>query len=390
MTATKKLINGSGNQYFPQTHTKAVVDDNGYTAESRLAAIQDEINNLQEGVVVVGEGMTPVPSDLTPTSSSSNWVTSGGIYNAIDVVKQETYTEKDVPISSIPSYSGYAIYASTDKWYKRSDLKYLLLSVSEGDVIKFKGNASGYTQYAYLHSNTVVSGSTPDYATNTTLYTLGLGEEKEVTIPSGTAYLYFLQVFNSDRTPEYVKKNVSLKESLSETNSKIDSLNEEITDFTTKTISISTTKNTITTKLFDFVEGRKYKIKMIRKSGTGALALTIQASPSSNNSHFDITSLADGATEKEIVWTANSYKYIGLWSGTGAASVSLEITWSIPEEINEINNRLSECELVQKIKDSYFIDVEEDGLYFVDKYLHVGAKIDGNGLHAININENNN
>ena len=83
MTAIKKLIDGNGNQYFPQTHTKAVVDDNGYTAESRLAAMQDEINDLQEGVVVVGEGMTPVPSDLTPTKNSSNWVTSGGVYNGV-------------------------------------------------------------------------------------------------------------------------------------------------------------------------------------------------------------------------------------------------------------------------------------------------------------------
>lgn len=89
MTAIKKLTDRNGNQYFPQTHTKAVIDDNGYTAESRLGAMQDEINNLQEGAVVVGEGMTPVPSDLAPTENSSNWVTSGGVYNALQNIQTD-------------------------------------------------------------------------------------------------------------------------------------------------------------------------------------------------------------------------------------------------------------------------------------------------------------
>ena len=54
--------------------------------------MQEEINNLQDGVVVVGEGMTPVPSDLTPTEDSTNWVTSGGVYNAIKSVQDDLKT----------------------------------------------------------------------------------------------------------------------------------------------------------------------------------------------------------------------------------------------------------------------------------------------------------
>ena len=275
MTAIKKLTDSSGVQYFPQTHTKAVVDDNGYSVESRMQAVQDVVNQAQMEIGAV-------PSDLAPTENSTNWVTSGGVYNAVGEVKKELFSELDIPISSIPSYSGYAIYATTNKWYKRNDLKYLLLSVSEGDVIKFKGNATNPTQYAYLHSDTVVDGSTPDYTPNTTIYTLGLGEEKDVVISSGTAYLYFTQTFNSDRTPEYVKKDVSIKEAFSEVDSKIN---------------------------------------------------------------------------------------------------------GIEEEISETNDRLSECELAQKNMEAYFVNVEEEGLYFVDKNLHVGAKIDSTGFHAININE---
>ena len=76
MTQIKKVKTSEGAQFYPQTHTKAVVDDNGYTAESRLGAMQDEINQAQ---LAVGA----VPSDLTPTEDSTNWVTSGGVYNAL-------------------------------------------------------------------------------------------------------------------------------------------------------------------------------------------------------------------------------------------------------------------------------------------------------------------
>ncbi len=95
-------------QFFPQTHTKAVIDDNGYTAESRLQAMQDEISNLQEGVVVVGEGMTPVPSDLAPTENSTNWVTSGGVYNQLHVRTDETQI-----LSVTPTENKVSTYADT-------------------------------------------------------------------------------------------------------------------------------------------------------------------------------------------------------------------------------------------------------------------------------------
>lgn len=82
MTAIKKLIDRNGNQYFPQTHTKAVVDDNGYSVESRMQAVQDVVNQAQMAIGAV-------PSDLTPTEDSTNWVTSGGVYNAMQVVQSE-------------------------------------------------------------------------------------------------------------------------------------------------------------------------------------------------------------------------------------------------------------------------------------------------------------
>lgn len=76
MATIKKITDKQGNDIYLRTHTKAVVDDNGYTAESRLQAMQDEINAKQME-------LGAVPSDLVPTEGSSNWVTSGGVFNKI-------------------------------------------------------------------------------------------------------------------------------------------------------------------------------------------------------------------------------------------------------------------------------------------------------------------
>lgn len=95
MTAIKKLIDGNSNQYFPQTHTKAVVDDNGYSVESRMQAVQDVVSQAQMAIGAV-------PSDLTPTEDSTNWVTSGGVYNAMqDVLAEVTELAGSLPMNTI-------------------------------------------------------------------------------------------------------------------------------------------------------------------------------------------------------------------------------------------------------------------------------------------------
>ena len=77
MTAKKKIVDKNGVQVFPVTHTKAVLDDNGNSVEQRLEEQVDLINQKQ---LEVGA----VPSDVTPTEGSTNWVTSGGVYDIIE------------------------------------------------------------------------------------------------------------------------------------------------------------------------------------------------------------------------------------------------------------------------------------------------------------------
>lgn len=77
MTAKRKITDKNGVQVFPITHTKAVLDDNGNSVEQRLQENLDLINQKQ---LEVGA----VPSDITPTAGSTNWVTSGGVFNSIE------------------------------------------------------------------------------------------------------------------------------------------------------------------------------------------------------------------------------------------------------------------------------------------------------------------
>ena len=71
-----KITDGQGTQVFPITHVSAVIDNNGNSVEQVLGAQTDLIQQAQ---LEIGA----VPSDLTPTENSSNWVTSGGIYSAL-------------------------------------------------------------------------------------------------------------------------------------------------------------------------------------------------------------------------------------------------------------------------------------------------------------------
>lgn len=149
MTQIKKIKDKQGNDIYLRTHTKAVVDDNGYTAESRLQAMQDEINQAQ---LAVGA----VPSDLTPTKDSTNWVTSGGMYN---VLPKKTVTLFENTASTVWS-TGNLDTASIGTYAN----KYVLLEIPEGvSKLKVKKGASNFNlSFRVSNSNTSgFTGTTP-------------------------------------------------------------------------------------------------------------------------------------------------------------------------------------------------------------------------------------
>lgn len=198
MTAIKKLIDGNGNQFFPITHTKAVVDDNGYTAESRLAAMQDEINQAQMAIGAV-------PSDLAPTKNSSNWVTSGGIYNFQPV----TMKMQVVDLSGI-TRSDFNL-AANKVW---GNGKHMVIPCEEGDVFVLNilaADTDGGWR-GWLSSYTVPSsGDTTYYATGCNRVWHTTNNELTLTAPAGAQYLCLGTVDgDGHKCTWYVQKQVAV------------------------------------------------------------------------------------------------------------------------------------------------------------------------------------
>lgn len=197
MATIKKITDKQGNDIYLRTHTKAVVDDNGYTAESRLQAMQDEINQTQ---LAVGA----VPSDLTPTEGSSNWVTSGGLYNATHIGNPniEIDLNEYTAVRAFPS--------STGKWTCTND-SYPYY----GYFVPIKGkqryiitsNISNKSSYAFLKDNSYAHSQVVNYATGASRVDLDANTTITITAPLDATYLYISQQWNGDWTPQSVIEN---------------------------------------------------------------------------------------------------------------------------------------------------------------------------------------
>ena len=162
MAQIKKILDKQGNDIYLRTHTSAVVDDNGYTAESRLQAMQDEINQKQ---LAIGS----VPSDLIPTKDSTNWVESGGVYDSV-FIEEEFFDIDDVEVSVAgTSASSYISITKT----------------STGFTIKCL--ATGSSRYAFCTIPNLTIGET---------YTVSF--DYVITNESSASYPYLLTVRPDD------------------------------------------------------------------------------------------------------------------------------------------------------------------------------------------------
>lgn len=177
MTAIKKIVDSNGVQYYPQTHTKAVVDDNGYTAESRLQAMQDEINQAQLEVGAVS-------SDLAPTENSVNWVTSGGVYNATFVGNSNV----ELDLTDYTEVSGFI--NNSNKW--NTSYYGVFIPITPGDKFTITANSTSNCAYAFLTSNIVGSNgsSVSTFAEDSTRGYILSGESYTDTSPANGFFLW--------------------------------------------------------------------------------------------------------------------------------------------------------------------------------------------------------
>lgn len=200
----KARIFPSGEQFFPITHTNAVIDDNGYTVESRMQAVQDVVNQAQ---MQIGS----VPNDLAPTEDSTNWVTSGGIYNAIQAVKSELTelegelfkTTYDVVVTDVTSEYTYAdsqkygTVGNAIQTYSKSTYKSTKILKTDGITkvsLFVSSNANPSSLIQYVDDNDII------IELGGTVYTQDQSNDYDIVWPTGATAAYISMALGSTPT----------------------------------------------------------------------------------------------------------------------------------------------------------------------------------------------
>lgn len=144
-------------QLMPQTHEKAVIDNNGTTAETKFHMITDLVNQKQMEVGAV-------PSDLTPTKDSTNWVPSGGVYNSTPS-NEENYTEADLDITDEDGFK-LATFYDGDVKTKKFDSKNAPQSANselyDFDIVDENGNSIVIFEDGQIRTKKFDSADFPD------------------------------------------------------------------------------------------------------------------------------------------------------------------------------------------------------------------------------------
>ena len=123
--------------------------------------------------------------------------------------------------------------------------------------------------------------------------------------------------------------------------------------------------------------------------GRGTRVFTLNAQTKRMQLQFrsiDASAILNGTTSIKIYYehhkeVLKDTDIVNNTTGGGAKKVLSAEQGKVLSE--KINNLTPEVEHLTKA----WFDVNEDGLFFVDKYQNIGAKFDSNGFHAININE---
>ncbi len=195
MTQIKKITDKNGSDIYLRTHTKAVIDSDGNTAESRLQMMQDEINAAQ---LEVGA----VTSDIAPTKDSVSYVTSGGLYNQLHVGD----SDEEIDLSQFTEVNGWINTSS--KW--NTSYKGIFIPINAYERYRITGNATGAGAYCFLTSDVVGSNNSnvTTIATGAERTAISSGDIVELPeTPIGAHYLWVGTTVSGegDRKPQKVE-----------------------------------------------------------------------------------------------------------------------------------------------------------------------------------------
>ena len=138
--------------------------------------IFDNVNYLPVSVAVTGKSVF--------VEESEDSIVETGFF-----FEEDKDISEDVLAST--SYQ-YRIQASTNAWQAGSGyLSYILdISKMRAGKLKITANSSRNSGIAFLKSNTIVEGETPDYAGEGSFIIVAAGEDKIFNIPDDAKYLY--------------------------------------------------------------------------------------------------------------------------------------------------------------------------------------------------------
>lgn len=195
MANIRKLYEADQTQLMPQTHEKAVIDNNGTTAETKFQMITNLVNQKQMEVGAV-------PSDLVPTIGSTNWVTSGGVYEhrlAMDSeIPSNTWVTGTVKGAINEGAGVYKNYPSWD--YPK------FIPVMSGTLIRVTASSQGICRVAFVKNTTMSVDGTVPYATGeTTTHSIAANGVADFYVPSDAEYIH---------VPQKVAENVAFPSSV--------------------------------------------------------------------------------------------------------------------------------------------------------------------------------
>lgn len=197
MTAKRKITDKNGVQVFPITHTKAVLDDNGNSVEQRLQENLDLINQKQ---LEVGA----VPSDITPTAGSTNWVTSGGVFDATSVYKELALSTTKVNIINV--YNKWQTYFTG--YYG------IMMPIEQDKAYKIVAGDNSFL-VAILKDNVTTNGETPNYSSAyPAKITVSANTAFSFATPDDANYIWFYRQVNSVTKVFSFSEAISLKDEI--------------------------------------------------------------------------------------------------------------------------------------------------------------------------------
>lgn len=268
-------------------------------------------------------------------------LSADNVQDALDEVADAIFDVEYVS-ATLPAYGTNMWINDSGVWADRQTTRYYLVPVNEGEVYRLTANANGAVQYAFLTNNSTSGAAS--FVTGTTRAQCAASSFKDLTIPTGAAYLYVL--YNTSGTGRL--SSLKIRTTVNALDKRINELDDAINDVQTseeRTVTCDlegyTASNNKTYRMrygcgthgratVSFTAPSNFVLKIFCLSSFSAVSGTIDSS----NTIVSAQNITPGVT-KTITWDNSSAKYIVLSMGnTSATALSESDVNTFKESLN--------------------------------------------------------